>query len=277
MVITVMGATGNVGTELVALLPDAGHDVRAVSSRERPADFWPSPVTPFVADLTSGDSLRGALTGADAAFMLSGYDDQGLIGELQHAGIARVALLSSGSVATVGSENAVAAYHLASEQALRESGIAWTFLRPNTFATNALRWAPAIRAGKPILAPFATVPIAVNDPRDVAAVARTALTEDGHGGRAYRITGPEALLPERQVSILGEALGRDLAFEAQSDADARIEMAGSMPTPYVDAFFEFFDEGRIDETTVLPTVTDVTGCEPRTFRDWAEEHAPAFT
>jgi uncharacterized protein YbjT (DUF2867 family) len=142
--------------------------------------------------------------------------------------------------------------------------------------SNTLRWADAIRAGKPIVAPFATVPIALNDPRDIAAVAMTALVGGDHDGHALRITGPEALTPGEQVRILGEALGRELAFEAQDDEAARAEMAASMPQAYVDAFFEFFVEGTIDETTVLPTVAEVTGRPPRDLRAWAGEHAAAF-
>lgn len=271
-----MGATGNVGGELVSLLAEAGHGVRALSSRERRGDR-PRGVRTFAVDLNRGESLRAALEGADGAFMMSGYDDPGLVAELTRAGVQRVVLLSSSSVEGAGTGNAVAAYHRASEQALAASELEATVLRPNTFATNALRWIPAIREDRPVVAPFATVAIAVNDPRDIAKVALIALTQAGHGGRAYRITGPQALLPEEQVAILGEVLGRRIAFRAQSDADARAEMDASMPAAYVEAFFEFFVAGRIDETTVRPTVREVTGAEPRSFRDWAQDHAGSFT
>lgn len=277
MEIAVMGATGNVGGELVRLLADDGHGVRALSSRGQPLEGWPGAVRSFAVDLNHGKSLRPALSGVEGAFMLSGYDDAGLLEEMERAGVKRTVLLSSGSVGTVGSDNAVAAYHLASEQALQASAIAWTLLRPNTFMTNTLRWAEAIRAGRPVLAPFADVAIATNDPRDIAAVASAALASGDHSGRTYRITGPQALRPAEQVAVLGDVLGRELIFEAQSNEDARSEMEASMPDRYVDAFFEFFDEGKIDETTVLPTVLEVTGCEPRTLRQWASEHVTAFS
>ena len=73
----------------------------------------------------------------------------------------RVALLSSNSVKHNGPDNAVAAYHLASERALEGSGLGWTFLRPNTLMSNALKWPTAVRADEPILAPFAEVPVAL--------------------------------------------------------------------------------------------------------------------
>jgi uncharacterized protein YbjT (DUF2867 family) len=276
MEIAVMGATGNVGSELVALLVALGHRVRALTSRGRTPANEQDGVRWSVVDLNHGATLRDVLHGADGAFMLSGYDDVGLITELERASVPRVALLSSGAVGTAGASNAVAAYHRASEQALRDSSLGWTFVRPSTFMSNSLAWADAIRDGEPVVAPFADVPIATNDPRDVAAVAAAALTSGEHEERVYRVTGPEALLPAERVQILGDLLGRELRFEAQSNEAARTEMEGSMPSAYVDAFFELFVEGKNDETMVLPTVGEVTGTEPRRFRDWAIEHIEAF-
>lgn len=271
-----MGATGNVGSELVTLLLAGGHRVRALTSRNRSAGHELDGVSWFAVDLNDGPTVRDALEGADGAFMLSGYDDAGLTAELERARVARVALLSSGAVGTAGPSNAVAAYHRATERALRDSGLAWTFVRPSTFMTNSLRWADAIRRGETVTAPFADVPIATNDPRDVAAVARAALTTDGHEEKVYRVTGPQALLPAEQVNILSDVLGREVRFEKQPDDAARQQMESSMPKAYVDAFFELFVEGKHDESAVLPTVHEVTGSEPRAFRDWAIEHAGAF-
>lgn len=126
------------------------------------------------------------------------------------------------------------------------------------------------------MAPFADVAVAVNDPRDIAAIAALALTSGEHDGVAHRITGPEALLPRERVAILGEVLGRELPFRAQSDEEARADMSARMPAAYVDAFFDFFVGGAVDETSVLPTVEQLLGRPPRTFRGWAEEHAEAF-
>jgi uncharacterized protein YbjT (DUF2867 family) len=275
MVITVAGATGNVGGALVELLAAEGHEVRAIVRRAG-ARRWPDGVTEVTGDLTDGTGLRPAFAGAQGAFLLSGYDDAGLVEALRAGGVERVALLSSSSVPTSDLGNAIAAYHIRSEQALRESGLAWTFLRPNSFSTNALQWADAIRAGEPVVAPFADVAVAVNDPRDVAAVAAVALTGGDHDGAALRITGPEALLPRERVAIVGELLGRELPFRAQDDAEARADMSARMPAAYVDALFDFFVAGAADETTVLPTVEQVLGRPPRSFRAWALEHADAF-
>ncbi|WP_246106676.1 hypothetical protein [Pseudonocardia kunmingensis] len=118
--------------------------------------------------------------------------------------------------------------------------------------------------------------VAMIDPADIAAVAATALVADGHEGRVYALSGPESLLPADRVRVLGEVLGRDLRFEAQSDDEAWTEMTARMPEPYVRAFFDFYVDGALDESPVLPTVEEVTGRPPRTFADWARAHADAF-
>jgi uncharacterized protein YbjT (DUF2867 family) len=95
-------------------------------------------------------------------------------------------------------------------------------------------------------------------------------------GRSLRLSGPESLYPADRVRILASVLGRDLRFEAQSNESAREEMSAAMPAEYVDAFFSFFVDGKLDESTVLPTVEEVLGRPPRRFEDWAREHADAF-
>ena len=275
MVIAVAGAGGNVGGALVEILAGQGHEVRAIvrDGSGRPLPPGASAVT---GDLTNAAGLDPAFDGADGAFLLSGYDDAGLVAAMRRGGVRRVALLSSSAAPTGDLANAVAAYHIRSERALEDSGLAWTFLRPNAFMTNTLAWATAIRAGDPVGAPFAGVPIATNDPRDVAAVAAVSLTSGEHEGVAHRITGPEALLPDEQVAILGELLGRELPFRAQGDEEARAEMSSRMPAEYVAAFFDFYVAGAIDETSVQDTVERVTGRPPRTYRAWAEAHLDAF-
>jgi uncharacterized protein YbjT (DUF2867 family) len=274
MIIAVAGAGGNVGGALVELLAADGHEVRAIL-RNHGGDL-PAGVTAVTGDLNDASSLEAAFDGADGAFLLSGYDDAGLATAMQRGGVRRVALLSSSAVPTGDLTNAVAAYHIRSERTLEESGLGWTFLRPNAFMTNTLAWATPIREGEPVVAPFAGVPISTNDPRDVAAVAAVSLVSGAYDGVAHRITGPEPLLPSEQVAILGELLGRELSFRAQGDDEARADMTARMPAEYVDAFFDFYVAGAIDETSVLPTIEDVTGRPPRTFRAWAEDNLVAF-
>jgi uncharacterized protein YbjT (DUF2867 family) len=275
--ILVTGATGNAGGAVVRALLDIGAPapVRAlVRVDHRPL---PEGVEAAIGDLNEPDTIEPYLDGVTAAFLLSGYG--GLAETLENmrgAGVERVVLLSSSAAPRGDLTNAVARYHILSERAVAESGLAWTFLQPNSFMTNTLQWLPQLRTGDVVRVPFADVRVATIDPADVGAVAALALTSGDHGGRAYRLSGPESLLPADRVAILADVLGRDLRLEAQSDEEARTEMAKATPPEYVDAFFRFFADGEVDESQVLPTVEDITGRPPRSFAQWARAHADQF-
>lgn len=274
--ILVFGATGNVGRAVVRELAAAGAQVRAVVRDPDRADVPPG-VEVVTGDLGEAATLRPALAGVEAAFLLCGYGGiDALVPEMPAAGLERAVLLSSSAAPSGDRSNAVARYHIVSEQALRESGLGWTFLQPNSFMTNTLQWVPQLREGDVVRAPFADVAIATIDPADIAAVAARALLAPGLEGRSLRLSGPEALLPADRARILGAALGRDLRFEAVPDDVARKEMTASMPSEYVDAFFSFFVDGAVDETTVWPTVREVLGREPRSFADWVATNEDGF-
>jgi len=274
-VILVTGATGNAGGGVVNGLLERGADVRGLVRQG--SDDLPDGVVAAPGDLNDPDSLHGPLEGVSAVFLLSGYEGLERTLELMRdAGVERVVLLSSSAAPSGDLSNAVARYHILSERAVHDSGLPWTFLRPNSFMSNALRWLPQLENGDVIHGPFADVPISTIHPDDLGAVAALALTTADHEGRTYRLSGPEALRPAEQVAILAKFSGRDLRFEAQTDEEARAEMEGQMPKEYVDAFFNFFREGAIDETTVHRTVKEVTGKEPRTFEEGSEANAEAF-
>jgi uncharacterized protein YbjT (DUF2867 family) len=271
--IVVTGATGNVGGALVQQLARRGEPVRAIV--RDPSKPLPDGVKPAAGDLNQPDSLRAALTGADRLFLLPGYPD-GIVDEAVRAGVTRIVLLSGGSAVGADTDNAVSEYMIRSETAVARSGLGWTFLRPVSFMTNTFRWLPQLVEGDVVRLPFADVPIATVDPADIAAVAAVALTADGHEGKAYPLTGPEALRPADQVAVVARVLDRPLRFEAESDDDARTRMLSEMPEKYVRAFFSFFSDRTLDESTVHPTVAEVTGRAPKTFEQWVKENADAF-
>ncbi|MFF8271809.1 NAD(P)H-binding protein [Streptomyces sp. NPDC016562] len=283
--ILVAGATGNVGGEVVEALARAGEPVRALVRRPggppagRPEETGHADtVEQAVGDLNEPDSLVPALDGVRGVFLLPGYRDMpGLLDRVRRAGVERIVLLSSLATVATDTRNVLSAYMIDSETAVRESGLAWTFLRPNAFMSNALRWLPQLRAGDVVRDAFGTVPVASVDPYDIAAVAVRALLDQGHEGRVHALSGPEPLLPAQRLAILGEALGRELRFHALADGEGRAEMAAAgVPEPYIRAFFSFYGDGTLDESRVYPTVEEVTGRPPRSFRDWAAAHRAAF-
>lgn len=269
----VTGATGHVGSELVTILAAEGADVRALvrSPREIPG------AVSVVGDLDRPETLVDALDGVRGIFLLPGYQDiAGMLAMAARAGVEHVALLSGGSAASGDLGNAVARYMILSEQAVRDSGLAWTFVRSGAFMSNALRWLPQLALGDEVRVPFPTVRVAAVDPHDIAAVAARALTTRSYDGAIHAVSGPQSLLPEEQIAILADVLGRDLRCIGLSNDEARAEMEASMPQEYVDAFFSFYVDGTLDESQVLPTVQEVTGRAPRTFEQWARAHAHEF-
>ena len=274
--ILVTGATGNVSGEVVNALLARGQRVRAVVRDAESASF-PAGVEVVQGDLELPESLTPALKDIRAVFLLGGWGDMpGLLRRLHSAGAELVTLLSSRCVLGGKPDNAVTRMWLDSEAAVKASGLAWTFLRPSGYQSNALRWLPQLRTGDVVRAPWPDVPIAAIDPADIAAVAATVLTEPGHEGVGHTLSGPEPLTPAEQIATLASVLDRRLRYEPLADEQARKEMEADTPAPYVEAFFRFYSEGEFDDAQVVDTVRALTGREPRRFEQWARAHADAF-
>jgi uncharacterized protein YbjT (DUF2867 family) len=274
--ILVTGASGHIGRELVTQLAAAGQPVRALT-RSPGRDQLPPGAEAAGGDLNDPAGLRPALDGAEAVFLLPGYADMpGVYAQARKAGLLRVVQLSGLSARNGDAGNAITAFMLDSERAARDSDLAWTILRPAMFMTNALQWLPQLRAGDVVRAPWGGVRSAVTDPADIAAVAALALTGSGHEERLYELSGPDALTPGERVAVLAETLGRPLRYQEQPDDEVRAQMTKDTPAEYVDAFFDFYSRGSLDESAVLPTVRELTGRAPRTFAHWAAAHAAEF-
>ncbi len=272
----VCGSRGNIGAELVRALAGAGEPVRALTRSGGLPDA-PDGVEVVHGDLDRPETLSKALVGVSGMFLLPGYQDMpGVLAEVRRAGAERVVLLSGSSAAGGDESNAVSAYMIRSERAVRESGLPATFLRPFGFMSNTLRWLPELQAGDVVSEPFADVAIGVIDPYDIAAVAAAALRSDAHEGQAYLLSGPDVLLPGERLAMLGAALGRDLRLEALSRDEARRRMSGQMPPEYVEAMFSFYADGTLDESRVVLTIEQVLGRPPRPFSAWVSAHADEF-
>ncbi|MFF4198697.1 SDR family oxidoreductase [Nonomuraea sp. NPDC001831] len=274
--ILVTGATGNVGRHLVDLLLGAGEQVRAISRNPERAGL-PDGVEVVRADLSQPEDLRAALRGADRAFLLpaAGQVD-GFVREAARAGLGHVVLLSALAV-TMKQAGVLGSAHAEYERAVAGSGLPWTFLRPGAFMANDLRWAPGVKNGGVVRAPFAEAATAPIDERDIAAVAARTLLDDGHAGKAYELSGPASLTTAERVRILGEVLGRDLRLEELSPEQAREQLIPQVPAPVVDSMLTLFASFVGRAADVSPVVRELTGGAPHTYADWAARNAAAFS
>ncbi|MEU9861769.1 NAD(P)H-binding protein [Streptomyces sp. NPDC047971] len=279
MVVT--GATGNVGRSLVRLLASASEDVTATSRGISEADVPPG-VRHVRSDLIEAESLRPVFDGADALFLQSGgpsahrLDPYAVLDAAKAGSIGRVVLLSSQGVATRPGSASHGDTGRAIEDAVRESGLEWTILRPGGFASNAFAWVESVRARREVAAPFADTGLPVIDPDDIAEVGAVALRKDGHGGEIYELTGPALSTPRERAEAISAALGEPVRFVEQTREEARAQMLRFMPEPVVETTLAILGEPNPAEQRVSPRVEQVLGRAPRTFADWARRYVAAF-
>ncbi|GHD25914.1 NmrA family transcriptional regulator [Streptomyces violarus] len=276
--ILVTGATGNIGRALLGELALGGGAaaVRALT-RDAGRASLPEGVEVVEGDLTRADSLKGALEGVRSLFLLSGTGaEEEVLAAARQAGVEHVVLVSSITVQTHPRLTAAGA-NLAVERLLKDSGMAWTILRPTQFASNTLWWAQSIRAEGLVRAPYADIGLPAVHPADIAAVARAALTEPGHRGRTYALTGPERVTVRQQVAALAAALGREVTLVEISPEEAHRQMASFMGDETANAVLDLMGGDVNDELlTVRDTVAQVTGSAARSFRQWAAENGDVF-
>ncbi|MEU4344449.1 NAD(P)H-binding protein [Nocardia sp. NPDC023852] len=280
--IFVTGATGTVGRELVRQLLALRVPIRVATRRPDSAGL-PDGVQVVRVDLGDPEGLAGAMRGIDRVFLLSNgpeipIHDENLAGAAAQAGVGHIVKLSSGRTGDDTATDPIPTWHRAGEQAVRDSGVAWTMVRPLGFMSNALHWADSIRDHDTVYAPFGQGRIAVVDPHDVAAVAATALTTDGHAGEIYPLSGPEPLSPGEQTDILAEVLGRPLRYvEVAPDAARQAIVDHGVPEELASAIMALRATALEAFTSVVhPTVEKMTGSLPRSFRGWAERHRDQF-
>jgi uncharacterized protein YbjT (DUF2867 family) len=280
-VILVMGATGNVGQEVVSQLVAAGVATRAMTHRPDFADL-PTGIDRVTGDLSVPDSLAAALDGADAVFLVWPIGDargaEAAVGAIARRA-KRIVYLSTAAVRDDLEQQThpLSAMHAHIEGLIARAGVEWTVLRATKFATNTRAWAPRIRASGAVELPYAAAARSPIHQRDIAAVAVQALTEDAHAGAAYLVTGPASLTECEQVQIIGEALGRTLVCRDISPDAARREMLAEGSSPELaDAALDYWAWLVTEGEPVTSTVQELTGTPARTFLEWAVEHAADF-
>src|SRR3954454_10998683 len=230
--VLVTGATGRIGRLVIDELLASDVPVRALT--RRPADAaLPSAVDVVEGDFTVPDSLDVALRDISAVFLVWTLPYASAPAAVERIGqhAQRVVFLSAPHRTPhpfFQQPNPMAKLHADIEQLIADTGLPSTVIRPGMFATNALHWwAPTIRSGHAIRWPYGAAETAPVDDRDVAAVAARVLSDEGHAGGDYVLTGPESLSQADQLRIIGTAIGREITFEEVSPEEFRQATAGT--------------------------------------------------
>lgn len=272
MLTVVFGARGNVGRHVLAGLRAAGEDVRPTSRRPGGQEF-------VAADLERPETLPRALEGARKVFLYAHPDHaDGFVAAAEEAGVRHVVLLSSSSVVARDADtNPIALRHRAVETALENSRLDWTFIRPGMFATNTLWWwREPVRAGGPIRLPYPESLTAPVHEKDLAEIAVTALTGQGHEGAAYTVHGAKALTLREKLGHIGDAIGRRIPVEEIPVEQARDELAATMAPHAAEITLRIWTAGAKRTPPTNDAVERITGRPAQTFAEWARDHADDF-
>ena len=283
--ILVTGATGNTGAAVLRALVEQKAAARAFVHDPDKLSV-PAGVEVVAGDFRDPASIEAALAGVDHAYLVGpSVPDQveletAFVEAARRAGRAHLVRLSivGADQPDTGAVRFVAA-HAAMEQVVRAAGIPWTLLRANAFMQNSLRQAQAI-AGQSAFYSSSSPAARVShiDVRDIGEVAAKALTEPGHQGQAYLLTGPEALNDDDIAARLSDVLGRTITH-VQVPWEAVREPLAGMGTPEwgLDGFKELID---LHETGVAagvyPDTERLLGRPPRGFADFAADYRAAF-
>jgi len=276
--ILVTGATGNVGRRLVAQLLRAGVRIRGLTRNPDSAGL-PDGVEVVRGELSVPATLEASLNGVGAVFLVWAFftaDGAKEVLDVVRKFARRVVFLSALTVRDDLKQQPDPIFHADIERLIEQSGLEWTFLRCGGFATNALWWAPQIRANNVVRGPYGSAARSLIHERDIASVAVRALTGDGHGGKKYVLTGPESLTQIEQVQIIGETIGRRLHWEEIPAEVARRQMLTSMPASFAEGALNYWAKLVTEPEPVTRTVEEVTGLSARPFREWAIDHANDF-
>lgn len=277
MTVLVVGASGAVGSLVVAGLLERGEQVRATSRDPRRLTLPPQ-VPTHAADLDDPDSFGPALEGVERVFLYADlHDPDALVAQLARSGVRHVVLLSSSAVTHPGAEQDFnGSRFLRVERAVAASGLDHTFLRPGGFASNAARWSWGVRADSAVPLPY---PDAVQAPvheADIADVAVAALTGDTLVDATPVLTGPERLTLREQVATIGAVVGRPVSVIEQTEAESVALLSLHVPDVWVRQIISDWRAAVGATPEISDAYTRITGRPARTFRTWVEDHGALF-
>jgi len=278
--ILITGATGNIGKELIPLLLEAGQPIRVFVRDERKVAYLDTCVERAAGDLNKPETLLPAVKDVERIFLVT-YETQqdiNVIEAAKRAGVQHIVKLST--LEATEHKIQVGKWHYEREELIRASGLDWTFLRPGMFMSNSIEWwAESIKSQNSVFFPGGKKgKVAPVDPRDVARVAAAALTQPGHHGQAYELTGSELFTISEMVQVISKVLGKPIQYVDIPPIAAKLFMLKTgMDKALVNALMEMLGSLRRNEGAIVTdNVERITGHPPRTFEAWCREHIKAF-
>jgi uncharacterized protein YbjT (DUF2867 family) len=285
--ILVIGGRSKIGAALIAELLDRGQQVRVLTRAGESAAALPDGAEAVTGDLADEGSLVAAMTGADRVFLLSSPHPDAVRWHHNAIDAARrteVQLLVRSSILGADRESAAEfiSAHTDCDRYLEESGLPYAIVRPNLFLQNIPESTiPSIDGTGTFYADAAQARISMVDTRDVGAVAAVVLTEPGHAGAGYDVTGPEALSYDDVAAKLTETMGRRISYADVPDDAVRQALLGAGLTPwFAGALVGLYQDYRRSGTDgyaaqVTGTVAELTGRPARSLDDLLTEASPA--
>jgi len=284
--ILITGAKGNIGKELTKALSEKGVPFRAlVRSLKDAKDLKTLPGAELVeGNFNNKQSIEKAISGIEKAFLLTNSTEKAeqqqcdFVHVAKAAGVRHIVKLSQWA-ADAGSPVRFLRYHAVVEKLIKDSGMAYTFLRPNLFMQGLLGFRETIIRQNQFFGAIGDSKISVIDTRDIALVAAETLTNPGHEGKTYDLTGPESLTHSEMAEKLSVALDRRIQFMDISPETLKSILSGvGFPIWQADGLVEDYAHYKLGEASEVKSgFREATGMEPRRFENFAHDYAPLFS
>ena len=283
MKVLVTGATGNVGTAVIAELHKRGAIIRALVRKQSAAENkMPAGVEVAIGDLLDPVSVEKALHGVDKLYLLNAVTPDELTQGLVAYDLAKKLKLQHvvyHSVFRVEHFKDVPhfASKLAIEEAMREFDLPFTIIRPNYFFQNDATLKDPLTMAGIYPMPLGPTGVSAVDIRDIAEAAAIALTSEGHYGKTYNLNGPDVLSGPKVASIWSGLLGKPVRYSGH-DMDVfeeqMRERAPSWSAFDIRMMFQgYLERGFVAEAGDIETLTKLLGHAPRRYEDFARETA----
>lgn len=278
--ILIVGATGNVGTELIKQLAASGRRIRALIRNERKAADLHHLAEPVFGDLMAPATLAAAFKDVERAFVLAPpigpaeeTMEKNAFQAAVEAGVKRIVYLSS--YAAPFGEGYPYFVHAANEKLLASLNVDWTVLRPTRFMPyTPFVWSSVLRSGLLLEQP-GTGAMTTIDPADIAAVGILALTTDGHQGQTYELTSEDSFTTLQLRETLSKALNKQLDLFSGGEEELRVALIeNGAPGEYAPVMSHYFESVAEGQWKVTDTVAQLLGRKPTSYTQWLNRNLP---